>query len=333
MSNLQDKAMEFLLALGDPAERRTRAALVSHALQAVVKLMEADAAVIATPWSRRGERLALHAGSTAPAALPPAESGSAVVRAFASSCEPLEVADLSEASTFAEGDACPGAEAGPVLFAPLRQRGYAPTYLAAYRKRGRARYTMADTRIMLLLASWLGVALDNLRLATGARKLAVTDEVTDVYNKRFLEAALERELRRASRFAQELAVVLIDVDSPGDDEAAGDLPLREIATVLGQQVRAFDVMGRRDESGFLLILPQTGRAGALEVGERMREAVAGHAFGEAGLAFTVSAGVAAFPGDASSAADLMGAANRALDQAREQGGNRVETPKRKRKAA
>jgi diguanylate cyclase (GGDEF)-like protein len=338
MSNPQDKAMDVLLELGNPAERRTRARLLSQALNAVVKLMEADAAVIATPWSRRGERLALHAGSAAPAALPMAEAGSAVIRALAETCEPLAVADLSEDARFLAGDACPGVEAGPVLFTPLRQRGLAPAYIAPYRRRGRARFNTADTRIMLLLGTWLGTALEGLRLATGAERLAVTDEVTDVYNQRFLKAALQREMRRASRFAQTLSLVVIDLDqlealSDEHGEVPASVLLRELALVLGAQVRSFDVLGRRGDGGFVLILPQTDRDGATEVGERMRDAVARHAFSVAPGGITVSVGVASFPGDAAEPADLLGAANRALEQARQQGGNRVEVPKRRRKAA
>jgi diguanylate cyclase (GGDEF)-like protein len=333
MSNHQDKAMETLLDLANPAERRTRARLLGQALEAVVKLMEADAAVIATPWSRRGERLVLHAGSMTPAAMKPSETGSAVLRALAEHCEPHAIADLSDDAVLIAGDACPGVEAGPVLFVPLCQRGSAPAYLAAYRRRGRARYTMADTRVMVLLSAWLGGALANLRLATGAERLAVTDEVTDVYNQRFLKAAVQREMRRASRFAQELSVVVIDTDRIDELTVEhGDLQvsvlLRELATVLGQQVRGFDLMGRYGDTGFVLVLPQTNRAGAMEAGERMREAVASHAFSVA-AGVTVSLGVGSFPGDASEHADLLAVASRALDQARSQGGNRVEVPGRK----
>lgn len=337
MSTHQDRALDMLLELGNPAERRTRAKLLAQALQAVVKLMDADAAIIATPWNRRGERLALHAGVAAPSKVPQGEGASAVLRALAETCAPLAVADLSDDATLSAGDACPGVEAGPVLFVPLRQRGQPPAYLAAYRKRGRARFTMADTRLMLLLGAWLGIALEGLRAATGGERLAVTDDVTDVYNQRFIKAALAREMRRASRFAQQLSLVLIGVDqleefSSGHGEVAASALLREIAPVLGAQVRSFDVLGRHEE-GFVLILPQTDRDGAGEVGERMREAVEQHAFHAAPGGITLSAGIASSPSDASEPADLLGAAIRALEQARAQGGNRVETAKRRRRAA
>ena len=68
-----DKAIEMLLELGSPAERRTRAQVLDQALRATLTMMEADAAAILAPWSRRGERLVLHAGSTSAASilLPP----------------------------------------------------------------------------------------------------------------------------------------------------------------------------------------------------------------------------------------------------------------------
>ena len=338
MSTHQDKALDMLLELGNPAERRTRAKLLSQALQAVVKLMDADAAILATPWNKRGERLALHAGTAAPSKVPQGESGSAVLRAMAEMCEPLAVADLSDDSGLSAGDACPGVEAGPALFVPLRQRNQPPAYIAAYRKRGRARFTLGDTRIMLLLGAWLGIALESLRVATGGERLAVTDDVTDVYNQRFIKAALTRELRRASRFAQQLSLVLIGADQMEEfgeahGEVAASALLREIASVLGAQVRSFDVLGRHGDSGFVLILPQTGRDGAGEVGERMREAVEQHAFHAAPGGITLSAGIAASPTDASEPADLIGAATRAFEQARAQGGNRVEVAKRRRRAA
>lgn len=334
MSSSMDKAMKVLLELGDPAERRTRAELVNQALRAVETLMDADAVSIVTPWSRRGERLLLHAGSATPATLPPAQEGSAVIRAIAEACEPLVIADLSEDAVISVGDACPGVEAGPAIFVPLRQRNHAPAYIAAYRKRGRARFTMADTRVMVLLGTWLGTALDNLRLATGSQKVALTDDVTDVYNQRFLKSAVQREARRARRFRQPLSLMVIAVDrfeafiaKLGDQR--GSLLLRELALLLARQVRAFDVMGRYRD-GFMLILPQTNHEGAAEAGERMREAIARHQFPLAGDGeVTVSLGIASSPTDGMEPADLMTGADRALNEAMRRGGNCVAVSQRK----
>jgi diguanylate cyclase (GGDEF)-like protein len=106
--------------------------------------------------------------------------------------------------------------------------------------------------------------------------------------------------------------------------------LKELALVLAQQVRSFDVLGRNGDDAFMLILPQTPREGAAEVAERIRAAVEKKAFtGNAAGATTVSLGVASFPRDGADLNDLVSATERALDQARRRGPNRVATLERK----
>src|SRR6185295_16347695 len=139
----------------------------------------------------------LHAKSSKPAKLPEPEGGSEILRGFARATEPIAIPDLSEDSSVSAGDSCPGVEAGPALYTPLRQRDALPAYIAVYRRPGRARFTTTDARIMLLLGAWLTTAPETFRLATGTEKLTVTDDLTEVYNQRFLKSALRREIQRA----------------------------------------------------------------------------------------------------------------------------------------
>jgi len=331
VTSRQDRSVDLLLELGRPMARRTRGELLQQALLAALALVDADATVVAAPSRKRGDRLAVHAGSTAPATLKLQPEGSEVLRMFGQSCEPLLIPDLQDQPGIAASDGCPGVDLGPALFTPLRQRNTDLGYLAAYRRRGRARFTANDSRLLLLLATWASSALENLRLSTGTQRRAVTDDLTDVYNHRFVKAALERELRRASRFAQELSLVVVGIDRPALHEAEqgevqGSLLLRELASVLSQQVRSFDLLGRMSEDEFMLILPQTGREGAAEVAGRMRAAVEAQRFSSAAAGtITVSLGVAAFPHDAAAIGDLEAAAGRALQLARQRGSNCVAT--------
>jgi len=317
MSTTPDKAMKVLLELGDPAARRTRTQLVKAALHAATTLMDADAVALTTPWSRRGERLVLHAGSATPARVEPADGGSPIVRAMAESCEPHTVGDLSEDARYADSEACPGVEAGPVLFVPLRLQNHATAYLAVYRRRGRARFTLNDTRVMVLLGIWLGVALDHLRIASGARRLAVTDDATQVYNQGYLQTALQREVGRARRHRQPLSVLAIDVTlgepaagDPREGEDPPPLSLRTVGLLLAEQVRSFDVLGRRGE-GFMLILPQTRRDAAADVGQRIVDVLARHGSETFGAEPHVTIGLATFPEDASAPDELVSCAERA----------------------
>jgi diguanylate cyclase (GGDEF)-like protein len=327
----QDRALQVLMQLGDPAERRTRAEAFDLALRTALTLLDADAIALTTK-GKREERMVLHSGSASPAAISMPEDGSEVLRRFAENAEPIALAVVSDDIRIAAADGCPGVEPGPVLFTPVRRREASPAYIAAYRRRARARFTMAETRMMLLLAAWLGSVLDGLRLAAGIEKTAVTDPQTGVYGVHYLKAALRREVRRARRYDQELSLVLVDVDRlkvHGETlgaEQGGQL-LKELATTLAQQVRSFDVLARCGDDAFMLILPQTGREGAAEVAERVRATVEQHAFASATAgAVTVSAGVASFPADASALQDLVAAVTRALKTAKQRGRNRVETP-------
>lgn len=327
----QDRALQVLMQLGDPAARRSRPEVLDLALRTALALLDADAIALTTK-GKREERLVLHAGSASPAAISMPDEGSEVLRRFAENAEPIALGVVSEDVRIAAADGCPGVEPGPALFTPVRRRDAGPAYIAAYRRRARARFTMVETRMMLLLAAWLGSVLDALRFAAGVEKSTLTDPQTGVYGPQFLKTALRREVRRARRYDQELSLVLVDVDRlklHGEQFGAdkgGEL-LREIATMLTQQVRSFDVLARCGDDAFMLILPQTGREGAVQVAERARASVEQHAFAAAAPGrVTVSAGIATFPADASALQDLVAAVTRALKVAKQLGRNRVETP-------
>src|SRR5262249_35290517 len=137
------------------------------------------------------------------------------------------------------------------------------------------------------------------------------------------------------RFAQELSLAIIAVDNlqgqvTEHGELRASLLLKELASVLAQQVRSFDVLGRYGDDAFMLILPQTIREGATEAAERMRLAVERHACPPATpAAAPTGGGVPCFPQDAADLGDLVAATERALQQARQRGPNSVGTLSRK----
>lgn len=322
----QEKSLRALMELGNPSERRTRTELLDRALRTAIMLVEADAVVL-TLSNRKGERIMIHAGNRMPAALHSPPEGSEAIRRLVESGEPLVLADLANDAPLAQSDGCPGVEAGPAIFVSVLRRDPVPAALAAYRRTGRARFSSNDTRMLLMLGAWLSGALENLRLTTGNEKGSITDELTEVYNFRYLKTALRREVRRASRFRQELSVLVLDVDhlksyNDAFGELKGSLLLKEIALLLAQQVRSFDVLAKMTEDEFMVILPQTSREGAVEVAERMRAAIETQAFSNSTAgAVTVSVGVASFPHDASEIRDLVAAAKRAVGNAKENGRN------------
>jgi diguanylate cyclase (GGDEF)-like protein len=190
---------------------------------------------------------------------------------------------------------------------------------------GAASISDGDLRLLSSLASYAGLAIDHAEMNLRLRDLAVTDELTGVANRRLLLDRLGRELERARRSGKPLAFLMLDLDhfKSWNDELGhqkGDEVLRAVAGALSGVVRRVDTVGRYGGEEFSLLLPDTTRAQALVVAEKLRLAVAAL---DLGRPLTVSIGVAVHPDDAGDDASLVGAADEALLAAKRAGRDRV----------
>jgi len=326
-----ESILESLLALSARPGARSRPALIEHLLRAALLLTDSEGVAVLLCSGRVCERHTMLRGESRTASTPASAATGDFTRLLMRAGHPARVMDLANDGRFTPQEHCAGVEAGPALFVPLRMREYAPGYLALYRKRGAPIHSPSDLHTTVMLSAWASVALENLRLAENVERLAVTDDLTQVYNYRFLKTALRREIKRAGRFRQYLSLVMIDVDNlkaynDRHGHMRGSHLLKEIAALLAAEVRSFDLVAKYGGDEFTLILPQTEREGAMIVGERVRIGVEGHAFPLAQPGqITVSLGVAVFPDDAADSSGLIQASDRALYQAKQQGRNRVET--------
>jgi diguanylate cyclase (GGDEF)-like protein len=327
----RERILETLLELSHRSSGRSRPVLLEKVLRNALVLVECEGAVLLASHKGSFERTALTRADSAARSLEVPRQGSAFARTLLRNGLPVLTPDLADDGRLGTDDGCPGVEAGPAMFVPLWQREQATGYLGLYRRRDQERFTSEETRMALLLGAWTGTAIENLRLAESLERLAVTDDLTQVYNYRFLKSALRREIRRAGRFGQELSLIMLDVDNlkvynDRHGHLRGSFLLKEIAGLLAEQVRTFDLVAKYGGDEFTIILPQTGREGAMVVAERIRAAVAGHSFPSAADgSITVSLGVALFPTDGSDSHNLIAAADRALYLAKERGRNRVQT--------
>jgi diguanylate cyclase (GGDEF)-like protein/PAS domain S-box-containing protein len=162
------------------------------------------------------------------------------------------------------------------------------------------------------------------------KEQAICDSLTGLYNRRFLEETLIRELGQAARSHAPVSVVLIDLDhfksiNDAHGHLAGDLLLRSIGDLLRLSCRAGDAACRFGGEEFIVILPGTSFAVALQRAEQWRQEFMALRvqFGHSALHATFSAGVATFPTHGEEFASLMNAADIALYAAKEQGRNRV----------
>jgi diguanylate cyclase (GGDEF)-like protein len=176
-----------------------------------------------------------------------------------------------------------------------------------------------------------GIALDNAIRVQRAEALSVTDDLTQLYNSRYLSQVLRRETKRASRSGRPLSLLFIDLDgfkSINDTHGHlyGSRALIEAAGLIRQSARETDVVARFGGDEFALILPDTGSEGAAAVGERIRDKVNAHGFLEGdglNIHLTVSVGVATLPDVAASAEGLIQAADEAMYHVKDHGKNGI----------
>lgn len=186
---------------------------------------------------------------------------------------------------------------------------------------------LIDAERVEAVADLVGLLVDRARRAANteerddwAERVANSDGLTGLANARTLARVVELEVARASRQQSELCLAVFDVDGLSGINAragmaVGDAVLREVAAVIAESVRLVDTVARRGADEFVLVAPG---AKGLGVVRRIVGAVAARPpIGD--VAFTISAGVARFPADGTTEAELLAAAQAALVNARRQG--------------
>jgi diguanylate cyclase (GGDEF)-like protein/PAS domain S-box-containing protein len=181
------------------------------------------------------------------------------------------------------------------------------------------------------VAERISLALANLRLREVLRGQSIRDPLTGLFNRRFMEESLERELRRAMRGKQQVALLMLDIDhfkrfNDTFGHQAGDALLRALGNLLKESTRGQDVVCRYGGEEFAFVLAGASLDAARKRAELLREEIkqlnvrhGGQPLG----AVTLSIGIAVFPDNADSAESLLKAADNALYRAKEQGRDRI----------
>ncbi len=185
--------------------------------------------------------------------------------------------------------------------------------------------------LLRVLLEPAAIALDNALSLQKAEALSVTDDLTGLSNSRYLNLVLRREEKRSVRSGRPLSVLFIDMDgfkevNTHHGHLAGSKALVEVAAVIRSCARETDVVARFGGDEFSVILPDTGREGAVFVAERICARIRAFRFLEPdGLAvrLTASVGVATLPEVTLSAEELLRAADRAMYRVKDRGKNGI----------
>ena len=182
-----------------------------------------------------------------------------------------------------------------------------------------------------LITGHADIALQNAERYSHAKERAFIDDVTEVYNARYLHQAVEHEIQRADRYEKKLSVLFLDLDrfklvNDRHGHLVGSQVLRCLSEVLGPCVRQIDTLARYGGDEFTIALVDTGHEAGLAVAERIRRVVADTIFEgsrDQPIRLTISVGVATYPEHGRDRETLLDAADKAMYRAKSLGRNRV----------
>jgi diguanylate cyclase (GGDEF)-like protein len=190
-------------------------------------------------------------------------------------------------------------------------------------------------QLALTVSEHIGLALANLKLRETLRSQAIRDPLTGLFNRRYMEESLERELRRSQRKGVPLGIVMMDIDhfkhfNDNFGHAAGDYLLRELGVFLKTLVRGEDIASRYGGEEFIVVFPETSLEETVQRAEQVRQDVKNLKLSEQfpkNEGVTMSLGVAVFPQHGTTYEQILKSVDTALYQAKRDGRDRIAVAK------
>lgn len=220
-----------------------------------------------------------------------------------------------------------------IIAVPLKSRGKCLGVIELINKMfGDGGFKEEDLLVLTTLADYTAIAIENAKFFQKIQELTVTDDLTKLYNSRYLFRFLDYEVERAKRYKTDIAMIFLDLDKFKDvNDTYGHLNgsklLTEIAKLIAGGLRKLDVACRYGGDEFVIVMPQTSKKQAYNIAEKLRVNIHENLFlKEDGLNLRMAAsfGVASMPEDAKTASELIQLADKAMYGAKNKSRNAVE---------
>ena len=192
-------------------------------------------------------------------------------------------------------------------------------------------FVKEDLDLLMKLVDLTAIAIERTSLYQKMTELAITDDLTKLFNTRYLNRTIEIEIQRSARYNSSISLIFMDIDffkhiNDRYGHIIGSKVLVEIGQLLLKSLRSVDIVARYGGDEFVIVLPQTPPASAVQIAERMRKSVEQNTFLKKegySLKLTASFGVASYPESAKSKEDLIRLADDAMYRVKHQTRNAV----------
>jgi diguanylate cyclase (GGDEF)-like protein len=234
---------------------------------------------------------------------------------------PVVVPDVSKDKRFSRGiDGFPRLDIKSLMCVPVKIKNSIIGVFEFYNAKSRRPFTEKDLELLLKLVGYASMAIEKTLIYQKMENLAVTDELTNLFNIRYLTRTLDAEVERSQRFGTSFSLIFMDIDffknvNDSFGHLVGSKLLIEVAQLILGSLRTIDTVARYGGDEFVMILPQTPLKGGFYVAERIRKDMEKKVFLKHEgymIRVTASFGVATYPENAKTKEELLKIADKAM---------------------